>query len=396
MNIHRRVFVLLVGVAPLLLAAEPPEPKLPAAKPEDVGASGQRLDRIDGAVKQALDRGDAPGAVVLIAHRGRVIFRRAYGLRAKEPAEAPMTVDTLFDLASLTKPLATAPCVLLLEERGKLRLSDPVARYLPAFAAKGKDKITVEQLLLHTSGLIPDNPVADYRDGRDKAIQHICDLKQASEPGARFAYSDLNYIILGELVERLSGKPLGEFARENLFAPLGLSTMGFKPAEALRGRIAPTEKRDGRWLVGEVHDPRAALLGGAAGHAGLFATADDLAVYAQMLLDGGVSNGKRVLSSALVKRLTTPHDVPLSGGRVGRRTYGWDVRTPYSGNRGERFAPGTGFGHTGFTGTSLWIDPKSETAVILLTNRVHPDGKGDVRRLWNRIGTLAAEAVGAP
>ena len=392
MNTHR-LLLLLAAVTPASGYADPPPPTLPAAKPEDVGVSSERLDRIDGAVKQALDRGDAPGAVVLVAHRGRVVFRRAYGLRAKQPSEAPMTVDTVFDLASLTKPLATAPCVLLLAEQGKLRLTDPVAKHLPAFAAKGKDKITVEQVLLHTSGLIADNALSDYQDGREKAIQNICDLGPASEPGARFAYSDLNYIVLGELVQRLSGTPLDEFAAKDLFTPLGLTTMGFKPAEALKERIAPTEKRDGRWLVGEVHDPRAALLGGVAGHAGLFATADDLAVYAQMLLDGGVRGDRRVLAAETVKLLTAPHDVPLAGGGTGQRTYGWDVRTPYSGNRGEGFKAGTGFGHTGFTGTSLWIDPDSQTAVILLTNRVHPDGKGDVRRLWKQIGTLAAAAL---
>ncbi len=390
MNLPRRVLTLLLASIPALLHAEPP---LPVVKPEKAGASSERLDRIDAVVKQALDRGDAPGAVVLIVHDGRIIFRRAYGLRSKQPAEVPMTVDTIFDLASLTKPLATASSILLLVEQGKLRPSDPVARYLPAFAAKGKDKITVEQLLLHTSGLIPDNPVSDYEDGREKAIQRICDLAPASEPGTKFSYSDLNYILLGELVEKLSGKPLDVFSKENLFTPLSLTTMGFKPAEALRDRIAPTEQRNGKWLVGEVHDPRSALMGGVAGHAGLFATADDLAVYAQMLLDGGVWKDRRILGALTVKRLTTPHPVPLGNGVLGLRSYGWDVQTPYSGNRGELFVPGAGFGHTGFTGTSLWIDPPSRTAVILLTNRVHPDGKGDTRRLWSQIATIAASAL---
>jgi uncharacterized protein YbbC (DUF1343 family) len=390
MNTRRCVFVLLAASFPAVVHAEPP---LPIAKPEEVGASAVRLDRIDAAVKQALDRGDAPGAVVCVVHRGHIIFRRAYGLRSKQPAEAPMTVDTVFDLASLTKPLATASSIMLLVEQGKLRPSDPVARHLPAFAAKGKNKVTVEQLLLHTSGLIADNPVADYQDGRDKAIQRICDLEPAAEPGVKFTYSDLNYIVLGELVEKQGGKPLDEFSKENLFTPLGLTTMGFKPAEGLKDRIAPTEKRDGKWLVGEVHDPRAALLGGVAGHAGLFATADDLAVYAQVLLDGGVWKDKRILSDLTVKRLTTPHPVPLANGGLGQRTYGWDVQTSYSVNRGELFAPGAGFGHTGFTCTSLWIDPPSQTAVIVLTNRVHPDGKGNVGRLRSQIATIAASAL---
>ncbi len=383
-----RCFLILLTL-PVVLHAD----TLPNAKPEEVGASSSRLDRIDAVVKQALARGDAPGAVVLITHRGKVVFRRAYGLRSKQPAETPMTVDTVFDLASLTKPLATASSVMLLVEQGKLRPSDLVARHLPAFAAKGKDKITVEQLLLHTSGLIADNPVSDYQDGHEKAIQNICDLTPANPPGAKFVYSDVNFILLGELVERLSGMPLDEFTKKNLFTPLGLTTMGYKPDASLKDRFAPTEKREGHWLAGEVHDPRAALLGGVAGHAGLFATADDLAVYAQMLLNGGAWNDKRILSALTVKRLTTPHAIPLGNGDLGQRTYGWDVRTPYSGNRGELFFPGSSFGHTGFTGTSLWIDPASETVVILLTNRVHPDGKGDIRRLWNQISTLAASAL---
>jgi CubicO group peptidase (beta-lactamase class C family) len=229
--------LLVVLVFPAFLHAE----TLPDAKPEDVGASAARLNRIDAVVEQSLKRGDAPGAVVLITHRGKVIFRRAYGLRSKLPAETPMTVDTVFDLASLTKPLATASSIMLLVEQGKLRPSDTVARHLPAFAAKGKDKITIEQLLLHTSGLIADNPVSDYADGREKAIQRICDLAPASAPGARFVYSDLNYILLGEIVERLSGMPLDEFAKKNLFAPLGLTTMGYKPDASLKDRFAPTE-----------------------------------------------------------------------------------------------------------------------------------------------------------
>jgi uncharacterized protein YbbC (DUF1343 family)/CubicO group peptidase (beta-lactamase class C family) len=384
----------LASLLPALARSEPTPPPLPTAKPEEVGVSSEGLDRIDAAVKAAIDRGDVPGAVVLVTHRGKVVFRRAYGLRSKQPAEAAMTVDTLFDLASLTKPLATASSVMLLVEEGKLRVSDPASQYLPAFAAKGKDKVTVEQLLLHTSGLIADNPVADYKDGRAKAIERICDLEPATEPGTKFTYSDLNYILLGEIVERVAGAPLDEFAEKRLFKPLGRTTLTFHPGEGLRDRTAPTEQRDGKWLVGEVHDPRAALLGGFAGHAGLFGTADDLAVYAQMLLGGGAWDGKRILSPLTVKRLTTPHAVPLGGGAYGQRTYGWDVQTAFSSNRGELFRAGAGYGHTGFTGTSLWVDPESETAVIVLANRVHPDGKGDAKRLRSQVATLLAAALG--
>jgi uncharacterized protein YbbC (DUF1343 family)/CubicO group peptidase (beta-lactamase class C family) len=392
---------MFAAFAVLFLSASRGFAQVPAVtKAEDVGVSAERLDHIDGAVKTAIERGDLPGAVVLVVHRDKVVFRRAYGLRSKKPAEVAMTEDTVFDLASLTKPIATATSLMLLVEQGKLRVSDRVAQHLPAFAAKGKDKITVEQLLLHTSGLIADNPVADYQDGLDKAFQRIYDLEPTQPPGTKFVYSDVNFIVLGELVEKLSGKPLDEFAKANIFTPLGMSATGYKPDDALKKRCAPTEQREGRWMVGEVHDPRAYLLGGVAGHAGLFSTADDLARYARMLLHDGSLDGRRVLSPLTVRLMTTPRDVPLTptplpatgerGRGEGQRAYGWDVRTSYSSNRGELFK---GFGHTGFTGTSIWLDPDSETAVIFLSNRVHPDGKGNVNRVRGQVATLAAAAL---
>ena len=263
-----------------------------------------------------------------------------------------------------------------------------MAKHLPAFAAKGKDKITVEHLLLHTGGLVADNPEGDYRDGRDKALERIHALTPPSAPGERFVYSDVGFIVLGELVEKVSGTSLDAFAKKNIFDPLGMNETGFRPGDKLKGRAAPTVKRDGHWLAGEVHDPRAAGLGGVAGHAGLFSTADDLAVFAQMLLDGGAYNGKRVLKAETVKLMTAARDVP-----GGQRAYGWDVATAYSANRGKGFTRGEGFGHTGFTGTSLWIDPPSRTAVIFLSSRLHPDGKGNVTRLRGEIATLAAAAL---
>jgi len=362
---------------------------MPSAKPETLGVSSERLDRIDAVVNQAVDKGDLPGAVVLIVHQGHVVFRKAYGQRAKKPEPIAMTVDTVFDLASLTKSIATATSIMLLVEQGQLSVSDPVAKHLPAFGAKGKDKITVEQLLLHTSGLIADNALADYKGGKKKAIERICDLELQNEPGTRFTYSDVNYIVLGELVERIADKPLDAFAQKHIFKPLGMTETGFRPSDALKERCAPTEQRDGHWMIGEVHDPRAHLLGDVAGHAGLFSTADDLAVFAQMLLDGGVYRDHRILSAATVRTMTTPREVPK-----GLRAYGWDVQTAYSANRGEGFKAGTGFGHTGFTGTSLWLDPDSQTAVIFLSNRVHPEAKGNVNRLRGQVATLAAAALG--
>jgi uncharacterized protein YbbC (DUF1343 family) len=379
-------FALLIGLGGPLRGNAPP-PALPCAAPAAVGMSATRLAEIDVVVRAALERGQLPGAVVLIVHQGKVVFRQAYGFRSKEPAETPLTADTLFDLASLTKPVATAAAIMILVEQGKLRLTDRVAQHLPAFGVHGKERITIEQLLLHTSGLIADNPLRDYQDGRERALERIHQLKLTAEPGARFLYSDVGFIVLGELVEKLSGTSLDEFIDKHAFAPLGLRATGFRPPPELARRAAPTEKRDGRWLQGEVHDPRAHLLGGVAGHAGLFATADDLAVYAQMLLNGGEYAGVRILSPATVRRMTTPRPVP-----GGQRALGWDVDTAYSKNRGELFPIG-GFGHTGFTGTSLWIDPGSQTAVIFLSHRVHPSGKGDVNRLRAQVATIAAASL---
>ncbi len=346
------------------------------------------LAKIDDAVRAGIERGDCPGAVVVVIHKGRVVWRKAYGDRARQPAVVPMTADTLFDLASLTKPVATSSSIMLLLERGKLSLSDPVSKFVPAFAAKGKDKVTLENLLLHTSGLIADNAESDYRDGRDKALERLYALAPTAAPGERFVYSDLGFIVLGEIVEKVSGAPLDAFAKKNVFDPLGMNETGFRPEGKLKERAAPSAKRDGHWLVGEVHDPRAAALGGVAGHAGLFSTADDLAIFAQMLLDGGASKGKRVFKEETVKLWTAPRDVPR-----GKRAYGWDVDTSYSANRGKGFQRGQGFGHTGFTGTSLWVDPPSGTAVIFLSSRLHPDGKGNVTRLRGEVATLAAEAL---
>src|SRR6516165_3262966 len=228
----------LLGVASLtpLRAAETP---LPDVKPERVGLSAERLARIDGVLREAIDRGDCPGAVVLIVHDGHVVWRKAYGLRARQPAEVPMTVDTVFDLASLTKPVATAASVMVLIEQGKLRLSDRVADHLPAFGQKGKDRITVEHLLLHASGLIADNPEADYRDGRDKALERVHALTPKAAPGERFIYSDMGFIVLGELVEKLSGTSLDAFAQKHVFAPLGMNETAFRPGDKLKGRAAP-------------------------------------------------------------------------------------------------------------------------------------------------------------
>ena len=349
-----------------------------------VCAESPNFAAIDTAVNEAVGRGELPGAVVLVLHEGKVAYRRAFGLRAKQPAEEKMTADTIFDLASLTKPIATATSTFVLLEQGNLKLDDPIAKHWPAFAANGKEKVTIEQCLLHISGLTADNPLADYEGGKEKALERIAALPLQAPPGSRFRYSDVGFIVLGHVVELVSGKPLDEFARKSIFEPLGLRDTAFRPVFPAE-RFAPTTKEDGKWLRGVVHDPRARKLDGVAGHAGLFSTADDLAIFCRMLLDGG----KPVLKPETFKLLTEPCSIP-----AGKRTRGWDCDTSFSSNRGSIFPKGKSFGHTGFTGTSIWIDPASRTAVIFLSNRVHPDGKGNVTKLRGKVATEAAVALG--
>lgn len=348
-----------------------------------------RLNRIDEAVAGAINRGDCPGAVVLVVHGDDVVFRKAYGNRALQPQKVPMTVDTVFDMASLTKPVATATSAWLLMEHGKLRLSEKVATYWPEFAANGKGDVTVEHLFVHTSGLTADNALADYKDGKADALKRVAALPLEAPAGTRFRYSDVGFIVLGELVERLGGKPLDEFARSNVFEPLGMTDTGFRPGDNLKARCAPTGQRDGKWLAGEVHDPRSAAVGGVAGHAGLFGTADDLARYARMVLRGGELDGKRVLSPLSVRLMTA--SLPGPGGL---RSRGWDVDTSFSAPRGDHFPRGEGFGHTGFTGTSIWFDLPSKTAVIVLTNRVHISERVQVTALRKQVANIVAETVG--
>jgi uncharacterized protein YbbC (DUF1343 family) len=373
--------------------------QLPAAAPSAAGMSQTQLSHIDEAIAAEIMKKQLPGAVVLVGRQGKVVWRHAYGNRTLEPQTEPMTPDTIFDLASLTKVVATATSVMILVERGQIRLGDPVARYIPEFAEMGKRNITVEQLMTHRSGFPPDNDIKDYEQGPARAFENIWHLAPISEAGSRFIYSDVNYIVLAELIRRVSGKPLDEFSAENIFRPLGMKDTAFKLAARLQPRIAPTEKREDHWMRGEVHDPRAYLLGGVAGHAGLFSTADDLAIYCQMILGHGQYRGARVLSPMGVTRMT---EARASGGNASdgnARGLGWDVMTGYSSNRGDLFPLGS-FGHTGFTGTSIWIDPASETFVVFLSNRVHPriDPKqpADVNSLRGRIASIVAASIIAP
>jgi CubicO group peptidase (beta-lactamase class C family) len=361
--------------------------RLPIVSPSDAGFDAETLASIEPLIAAAIAERKLPGAVVCLGRRGRIGWLKAYGDKQLVPERQPMTVDTVFDLASLTKPIATATAVMKLVEMGRVRLDEPVVKYLPEFAPHGKDALTLEDLLVHHSGLIADNPLSDYGDGREMAWRRICELKLLSPPRTKFVYSDVNFIVLGELASRVSGEPLERFVRERLFMPLGMSETGYLPGPELRQRAAPTQQRDGRWMRGEVHDPRAWKLGGVAGHAGLFSTAADLALYAQAMLNGGQLGDTRVLAADTVERMTRGYAVS-----TGLRGLGWDKRTGYSINRGERLSDAA-FGHGGFTGTVIWIDPKLELFFIFLSNRVHPDGKGLVNPLAGKIATIAATAA---
>jgi uncharacterized protein YbbC (DUF1343 family)/CubicO group peptidase (beta-lactamase class C family) len=279
-----------------------------------------------------------------------------------------MTVDTVFDVASLTKCLVTATAVMQLVENGRIRLNDPVAQLLPAFAANGKQEITVRQLLTHFSGLREDLDISSPEQwaGKQPAYELANREKPVSAPGARFRYSDINFIVLGELVEKLSGMALDQYAAEHIFQPLAMTRTRYLPPSGWIPGIAPTEYDNGRMLRGVVHDPTARRMGGVAGHAGVFSTADDLARFAQAMLDR-----RFVVSAAGIEKLTTPQQ-PATATVL--RGLGWDIESPFSTNRGELLPVG-GFGHTGFTGTSMWIDPAANTYIILLTNAVHPRAK---------------------
>lgn len=351
------------------------------------------IEGMDKVIRESLEVGKVPGVVIRLQRGENVLLDKAWGNRALQPTVEPATVDTIYDLASLTKPIATSTAIAILVDQGKLKWTDKVVQHWPTFAPNGKDQITLEHLLLHTSGLIADNPIADYNSGPDKALENICNLKLVSPIGSKFRYSDVNFIVLGELVKRVSGKSLDVFCQEKLFGPLGMTDTSFGTSGEKVSRTAPAEKREGRWMRGEVHDPRAHKLGGVAGHAGLFSTTADLAKYARMVLGEGTlgdvkKGGVKVLSAKTCREWTQAREVP-----GGYRAYGWDVDTAYSSNRGKLFPRLLSFGHTGFTGTSIWIDPVHDTFQLFLSNRVHPDGKGDIQRLRGIVATECARLV---
>jgi uncharacterized protein YbbC (DUF1343 family) len=387
MNARYRSFlksILCVAAAVLILQALP----VSAAH-----ITNESLKPIAKVVRKEIRAGRIPGAVVLIGDKKKVLYLKAFGYRAIKPKRMPMTVNTIFDLASLTKVIATTTAVMQLVEKGKLGLDDPVSRYWPEFDSNGKEHITVRELLTHYSGLKPDLELDSGWLGYKTALLKICSETPTYQPGARFVYSDINFEILGEIVRRVSGKPLDIYCSEHIFKPLGMKNTFFRPPKSLRKRIAPTQYehgRSGKLLWGEVHDPTARRMGGVAGHAGLFSTASDLSVFAKMLLRGGSMRGIHILDTTSVEMMTLPQ---TPADRIPPRGLAWSIDAPLSANRDASFPAGS-FGHKGYTGTFIWIDPVSGTYIIVLASRVHPYGKGDAEPLREHILTMVSKALG--
>ncbi len=387
----RRCWSLPLAVGLLLAACQHTPP--PALNPRHAAIPATfrpaKLAEMDSAIAGALADKKLPGGVLWVEREG-VAHHQAYGQRALVPAVEPMTEDTIFDAASLTKVIATTPAILLLVERGQIKVDAPAQTYLPEFTGEGREAVTIRHLLTHTSGLRPGLGATPAWSGGTQAIKLACAEKLRTSPGTNFVYSDINFILLGEVVRRVSGMPLNEFVAREIYQPLKMNDTGFLPPPNRIGRIAPTtiNEEEGVWR-GKVHDPTARRMGGVAGHAGLFFTAADLARFARMMVHEGTLEGVRIFKPETVRLMTSvqsPAEVPT------RRGLGWDIDSGYSGPRGQWFPLGS-YGHTGWTGTSLWIDPFSKTFLIFLSNRNHPTEAGSVISLRAKLGTLAAEAV---
>jgi CubicO group peptidase (beta-lactamase class C family) len=385
----RRAFAALALATLLAGCATSPPPSL---------APGP-LAEADAAIEAFIARRQLPGAALWVERIGSSPYHRAYGRRAIDPSPEPLDETTVFDAASLTKAVVTATLVQLLRERGQLEIDAPLQRYLPACGGVDKATITLRHLLTHSAGLpagLPRNGGGDWR-GLQEAERIACGLPMSEAPGTRFRYSDVGYILLGRIVERQAGMPLDRLAKEWLLKPLGMQDSGYLPLRRMdTARIAPTERlpqdQGGQLLRGEVHDPSARKMGGVAGHAGLFSTLADLSRHARMLLRGGVTDdGQRFLSAESVVLLTTPQQPPAL---AEQRSLGFDIASPYSRPRGSLYPLGISFGHTGFTGCAIWLDPTSRSFYVLLSNRVHPALGTEVLPLYGQLGTLAAQAAG--
>ena len=373
---------------------------IPRESPEIVGISAQKLKQVDNVIQREIDRKTIPGAVLLVARRGKVVYLKAYGHAEVVPKKIPMQSDMMFDMASITKPIATATSVMKLVEMGKIRLLDKVRRYIPNFSRylDLDDEYAADarlyHLLTHTSGLTPyTNPKIVARiygtpTPTDSLVKYIAQLPKISPPGKAFHYSCLGFITLADIVQKVSGMNVADFSHKYIFAPLGMTHTMFNPPKKMLNKVVPTEVINGKPLHGVVHDPLARLQGGISGNAGLFSSAHDLFIFSQMLLNKGEYKGIRILSPLTVKKMT--HIYPKT--EFSGRGLGWDLASDYASNKGDLFSSAA-FGHTGYTGTSVVIDPVTQTIVILLTNRVHPKDKGSVVQLRSMVSNVVAASI---
>ncbi|GAA3767793.1 sodium:solute symporter family transporter [Terriglobus aquaticus] len=389
---QRAIVIVVCGV--LLVPGSSLVSQVPA--PTQAAVTGYDFSPLDTLINDAVAEHDLPGAVLVVGHNGQVVYHHAYGHRAIEPAFEPMTEDTIFDMASLSKCLSTATSIMQLYEQGKLQFDDPVVKYLPDFAANGKSNITIRELLTHYSGLSEDVNLKDVWSGKAEGVKRAMESVPYGPPGVTFKYSDINFITLGALVEKLSGEPLQVYAAKHIFQPLGMVDTGYLPSPSQMARIAPTAHNDDKpmthdeLLRGIVHDPTTRRMGGVAGHAGVFSTAHDVSVFAQALLDRLAGRPSVFPLKTETLRLMCEPEQPARGKWL--RGFGWDVDSPFSRPRGTVFPVGS-FGHTGFTGTSIWMDPRSNTYVILLANAVHPRGGKAITPLRGKVATAAAQAL---
>jgi CubicO group peptidase (beta-lactamase class C family) len=397
----KKTAILTAGLlAFAVLAAACAKKSLPAGNAKNMGMSAERLDQASAVIREAIGRKELPGAVLLVARKGKIVLHEAYGDRQWVPESRPMEKDLIFDMASVTKPVATAASILILAERGKVSLWDRVKMYIPDFGVyrdwlgEPGDDARLGHLLTHTSGLPPYTNAEDAAKklgspcSTEALVSYIAALPKNNPPGEKFAYSCLGYITLAFIVQKVTGLTVAEFAAENIFKPLGMKHTFFTPDAKALDRVVPTQVFEGKPLLGVVHDPLARLQGGISGNAGLFSTAGDLAIFAQMILGKGSYKGVRIMSPLAVERMTSIYPRTAFSGRG----LGWDLSSAYASNGGDLFGAKS-FGHSGYTGTSVWIDPETQTIVILLTNSVHPDDKGTILPLRSRVANIVAGAI---
>jgi len=398
-SVQKLVIPILVG---LMLSACRLESS-GTVRPEEAGMSGKHLRLLDGLLESAISRKDFPGAVIIIGRKGEIVFRKAYGQCQWVPQPKPMDEAMIFDLASITKPVATATAFMILVEEGKVSLDEKVKDYVPEFVrfvdpsgTLGEDA-RIWHLLTHTSGLPPYTEPKGHagveqlfgeRLSTEQLVAYIAQLPKTDPPGTAIHYSCLGYITLAHIIKKVSGQDVAQFSQERIFRPLKMKHTFYCPPEKMRSLCVPTEVVKGKLLSGVVHDPLARLQGGISGNAGLFSTADDLAVFAEMMIHNGSYKGVRILSPLTVARMTAIWPKAVFAGRG----LGWDLDSAQSTNGGDLFGPNS-YGHTGYTGTSIWIDPDTATYVIFLTNRVHPDDKGAIIALRSRVANVVAAAI---